>query len=173
MAQHPLRAWFGMLMEIQDHMKTLNSLTESDLKAFSKQSPADLLPTDMMKQNLSQFCFAQFLQHVPDSAFSVSTFLDFNDILAPTVRLITRSVLLGAAIEHDPKFRLMSQATFGAQIAPNVFDTAAVRTQLFNVLDTLIPTSFFPVAGTAPQSFEALMTGAGRTIDQAVDRIYS
>src|SRR5262249_28550898 len=113
MAQHPLRAWFGMLMEIQDHMQTLNHLTEADLKAFSKQFPGELLPTDMMKQNLSQFCFTQFLQHVPDSGFSVSTFLDFNDVLAPTVRLITRSVLLGVAIEHDAKFRLISQAAFG------------------------------------------------------------
>jgi hypothetical protein len=173
MAQNPLRAWFGIFMEIHDHMQTLNHLTEASLKPFSKQKPADLLPTDLMKQNLSQFCFDQFLQHVPDSAFSVDTFLALNDVLAPTLRTITRSVLQGVAIDHDQKYRLMSPDQFGQQLSPAVFDTPEVRTQLFDVLDGLIPTSFFPTEGTAPQDFDAQMTAAGRTVDQAIDKIFS
>jgi len=173
MPQHPLKAWFEMLMEIHDHMKTLNLLTDPDLKKFAAQSPSTLLPSDLLQRNLSQFCFTQFGQHVPDAAFSVKTFSDFNDSLSPTLSLITRSVLMGRAIEHDPKYRQMTQAAFGKQLAAAVFDTAQVRSDLFDTLDTLIPTSFFPVDGTAPQAFDQLLTTVNRTIDQAIDAIYA
>jgi hypothetical protein len=173
MAHNPLSSWFANLLEIHDHMQTLNLLTDPDLKKFAAQSPATLLPSDLLKRNLSQFCFTQFGQHVPDTAFSVTTFSDLNDVLSPTLHLITRAVLMGAAIEHDQKYSAMTQTALGKQLSAAVFDTAAVRGKLFDTLDGLLPTSFFPTDGTASQAFDQLLTTANRTIDQAIDAIYA
>ena len=76
---HALQNWFEWLLAAQARTLQLNAGTDPDVVAFSKQSPADLLPTQQTQRNLAQALADQFGIAPPDEAFITATFRDFVD----------------------------------------------------------------------------------------------
>jgi hypothetical protein len=155
----PLENWFTYLMAVHDRVVDLSQLAESSLRVFEDQKPADVIPSDAQRDNLSDLLLRKFNQTIPRALFQVATFRDFVNFLATDRDQVLQSEFRRVAVSHQPTLFDLSMRKFVALKVTEAFPGLEARTELFEFVDANSPTEFFSSSNMNRERFEALLTG--------------
>lgn len=121
-----LMNWVDELKAMQNCMRQVNTSTSEDLSTFFKQKHADLLLSDMQKEQFRSCFFHQTQITIPDIDFTNgSTFHEVLDLCFRPLLVAVLSVMRDSASLDDPQFGGMSLGDFGAVRASAAFPSDA------------------------------------------------
>jgi hypothetical protein len=120
-AKELAKLWFENLGKIQGRVQGLNSLTKDKLKPFSNQKPNDLLISDLLKQNLSQFCQQRLSLNVPSAAYEENTFREFLNFIGFSIEEAILTLFYRVAIKRDPKLLDLTRKEVGNMTIQKVY----------------------------------------------------
>ena len=167
----PLENWFTYLMAIHDRVEDLSHLADPSLRAFEAQKPAEVIPSDPQRDNLSDLLLRRFNQTIPKAAFQFDTFREFVDFLATDRDLIVQAEFRRVAVGSKPELFDLSMRKFLALQVSEAFPSPSARKDLFDFVDANSPTEFFSSSDANRKRFETLLTGTS-TVALAAKNCY-
>jgi hypothetical protein len=147
------KIWFDNLSRIQREMRNLNHLTETGLKRFSKQKQGDLLVSELIKGNLSQFCFQELGLMVPDAAFvATRNFRTFLNRISFSIEETLVTLFYRVAVKFRPALLNNLPSEVAAMTIEEVYGSGPIslnqaKQELHGLLITNTPRDFYPASG--------------------------
>jgi hypothetical protein len=152
-SKEPARLWFENLVKIQGEMRNLNHLTETNIKDFSKQKQGDLLLSELIKGNLSQFCFRELGLMVPTAAFEpTKTFVQFLNRISFSIEEAILTLFYRVAVRFNPILLDKPRSVVAKMPMKDVYGSEPLnlspsKRELHSLLMINIPGDFYPISG--------------------------
>jgi hypothetical protein len=163
--------WFNNLKIIQARLKDLNTDTKDNLKDFSKQKLKNLLTSQLIKDNLSQYCQKKKIGLVPLQAYEEENmnkdFLWFLGFISYSIEESILILFYQTSIDSDPNIddpSKIKNKTIDSLYGKESLNKNSAKQRLNDILKENILVEFYP------SDSKVLLDGT-KTVQKVIDLI--